>query len=64
VRSLEFAFGCGATAATLIPRATAMAPWKSSWGRIGFSSPKLMIGEAAMRAHRDGKGRVFADLWI
>jgi hypothetical protein len=64
VRSLEFAFGCGATAATLIPTRDGNGALEELAGAGLFSSPKLMTLEAAMASGiAMGKGRVFADLW-
>ena len=64
VRSLEFAFDCGATAATLIPTRGGNGAMEEL-ARAGlFSAPRLATLEAAMAggiAMR--KGRVFADLW-
>jgi len=63
VRSLEFAFGCGATAATLIPTRDGNGALEELAGAGLFSSPKLMTLEAAMASGiAMGKGRVFADL--
>jgi radical SAM enzyme (TIGR01210 family) len=63
-RSLEFAFGCGATAATLIPTRGGNGAMEELAKSGLFSPPKLATLEAAMA---DGiamkKGRVFADLW-
>jgi uncharacterized Fe-S cluster-containing MiaB family protein len=63
-RSLEFAFGCGATAATLIPTRGGNGAMEELAGAGLFSPPKLATLEAAMAggiAMR--RGRVFADLW-
>jgi hypothetical protein len=63
-RSLEFAFDCGATAATLIPTRGGNGPMEELAEAGLFSPPRLatletaMAGGIAMR-----KGRVFADLW-
>jgi len=63
-RSLEFAFDCGATAATLIPTRGGNGAMEELAGAGLFSPPKLATLEAAM-AHGIAmkKGRVFADLW-
>jgi radical SAM enzyme (TIGR01210 family) len=63
-RSLEFAFGCGATAATLIPTRGGNGAMEELAGAGLFSPPKLATLEAAL-AHGIAmkKGRVFADLW-
>ena len=63
-RSLEFAFDCGATAATLIPTRGGNGAMEDLAGVGLFSSPKLATLEAAMaNGIAMGKGRVFADLW-
>ena len=63
-RSLEFAFKCGATAATLIPTRGGNGAMEELAGAGMFSPPKLATLEAAT-AHgiAMNKGRVFADLW-
>ena len=63
-RSLEFAFDCGATAATLIPTRGGNGAMDELAGAGLFSPPKLATLEAAM-AHgiATKQGRVFADLW-
>jgi radical SAM enzyme (TIGR01210 family) len=63
-RSLEFAFNCGATAATLIPTRGGNGSMEELAGAGLFSPPRLATLEAAMAtgiAMR--RGRVFADLW-
>jgi radical SAM enzyme (TIGR01210 family) len=63
-RSLEFAFECGATAATLIPTRGGNGAMEELAGAGLFSPPRLATLEAALAegiAMR--KGRVFADLW-
>jgi archaeosine synthase beta-subunit len=63
-RSLDFAFDCGATAATLIPTRGGNGAMEELAGAGLFSPPKLATLEAAMAcgiAMR--RGRVFADLW-
>jgi hypothetical protein len=64
VQSLEFAFECGATAATLIPTRGGNGAMEELAGAGQFSPPRLATLEAAS-AHgiRMNKGRVFADLW-
>jgi radical SAM enzyme (TIGR01210 family) len=63
-RSVEFAFDCGATAATLIPTRGGNGAMEELAGAGLFSPPRLATLEAAMA---DGiamrRGRVFADLW-
>ncbi len=63
-RSLDFAFKCGATAATLIPTRTGNGAM-DQLARIGeFSPPQLRTVEAAAAYGLSlGKGRVFVDLW-
>jgi hypothetical protein len=64
VRSLEFAFDCGATAATLIPTRGGNGAMEELAGAGLFSPPKMATLEAAMAAGIAMKrGRVFADLW-
>jgi archaeosine synthase beta-subunit len=63
-RSLEFAFDCGATAATLIPTRGGNGAMEELAGAGLFSPPKLATLEAAMAGGIAMKrGRVFADLW-
>jgi|HubBroStandDraft_5_1064220.scaffolds.fasta_scaffold129571_2 radical SAM enzyme (TIGR01210 family) len=64
VRSLEFAFECGATAATLIPTRGGNGAMEQLAAAAQFSPPRLATLEAAV-AHGIAmkKGRVFADLW-
>ncbi len=63
-RSLEVAFDCGATAATLIPTRGGNGAMEELAAAGEFSPPRLATLEAAMSyglsLHR---GRVFADLW-
>jgi archaeosine synthase beta-subunit len=63
-RSLEFAFDCGATAATLIPTRAGNGALEELAAGGEFSSPRLATLEAAL-AYGLGlhRGRVFADLW-
>jgi hypothetical protein len=63
-RSLQFAFDCGATAATLIPTRGGNGAMEDLADAGLFSPPKLATLEAALTcgiAMR--RGRVFADLW-
>jgi radical SAM enzyme (TIGR01210 family) len=63
-RSLEFAFDCGATAATLIPTRGGNGAMENMADAGLFSPPRMATLEAAVAngiAMR--KGRVFADLW-
>ncbi|HEV2709680.1 MAG TPA: hypothetical protein VGU67_05685 [Edaphobacter sp.] len=63
-RSLDFAFDCGATAATLIPTRNGNGAMEALTQLGEFSPPRLDIVEAALSyglgLHR---GRVFVDLW-
>jgi len=63
-RSLDFAFDCGATAATLIPTRGGNGAMEELTMLGDFSPPRLAILEAAL-AYGIGlrRGRVFADLW-
>jgi len=64
VRSLEFAFECGATAATLIPTRAGNGAMEELSRAGEFSPPRLATLEAATaRGIAMNKGRVFADLW-
>ena len=63
-RSLEFAFDCGATAATLIPTRGGNGAMEELAEAGQFAPPKLETLEAAMaNGIALKKGRVFADLW-
>lgn len=63
-RSLDFAFDCGATAATLIPTRAGNGALEALAEREEFAPPPLETVEAAMRYGLDLKrGRVFVDLW-
>jgi radical SAM enzyme (TIGR01210 family) len=64
VRSLEFAFDCGATAATLIPTRAGNGAMEELSRSGEFSPPTLATLESAT-AHgiAMNKGRVFADIW-
>ena len=64
VRSLEFAFDSGATAATLIPTRGGNGAMEELAAGADFAPPALRMLEAALeRGILLGKGRVFADLW-
>jgi hypothetical protein len=63
-RSLEFAFDCGATCATLIPTRGGNGAMEELAAAGLFSPPKVTTLEAAMAAGiAMRKGRVFADVW-
>jgi len=63
-RSLDFAFDCGATVATLIPTRAGNGALEALAAQGQFSPPKLETLEAAAAYGVDlGRGRVFADLW-
>jgi hypothetical protein len=63
-RSLEFAFNCGATAATLIPTRGGNGAMDDLAGAGLFVPPKLATLEAALaNGIAMKRGRVFADLW-
>jgi radical SAM enzyme (TIGR01210 family) len=63
-RSLEFAFECGATAATLIPTRGGNGAMEELATVGDFSPPALKMFEAAFeRGILLNEGRVFADLW-
>ena len=67
LRSLDFAFDCGATVAALIPTRFGH-PGHGALRTLGeqghFSPPKLATLESALAAGIAlGRGRVFADLW-
>lgn len=60
VRSLDFAFDCGATVAVLIPTRFGNGAMEA----LDFAPPALATLEAALAAGIEkGRGRVFADLW-
>ena len=63
-RSLDFAFDCGATAATLIPTRSGNGAMEELASSGDFSPPNLATLEAAL-TYGIGleRGRVFADLW-
>jgi len=63
-RSLDFAFDCGATAATLIPTRGGNGAMESLARRGDFTPPTLATVEAtASYGLRLGRGRVLVDLW-
>ena len=63
-RSLDFAFNCGATAATLIPTRAGNGAMEHLQTIGQFSPPKLSTLEAAIHYGITLKrGRVFTDLW-
>jgi archaeosine synthase beta-subunit len=64
LRSLEFGFACGATAATLIPTRGGNGAMEMLAGSGDFASPALRTLElAAEQGILMKRGRVFADLW-
>lgn len=64
VRSLEFAFQCGATAATLIPTRGGNGAMEELAASGEFSAPRLaVLEEASAHGIAMNKGRVFSDLW-
>jgi archaeosine synthase beta-subunit len=64
VRSLEFAFQCGATAATLIPTRGGNGAMEALAAAGDFAPPQLRTLESAMeQGILMSRGRVFADLW-
>jgi len=63
-RSLDFAFDCGATAATLIPTRGGNGAMEHLQSTGEFSPPKLATLEAAAAYGLTlNRGRVFTDLW-
>jgi hypothetical protein len=63
-RSLEFAFDCGATAATLIPTRAGNGAMEELMASGDFTPPELGLVEAAAeRGVAMGRGRVFVDIW-
>jgi archaeosine synthase beta-subunit len=63
-RSLDFAFDCGATAATLIPTRAGNGAMEALASDGDFVAPGLGLLEAATTYGLEQKrGRVFADLW-
>jgi radical SAM enzyme (TIGR01210 family) len=64
VRSMEFAFECGATAVTLIPTRGGNGALEELKARGEFSPPSLRTLEAAAACGIAlNRGRVFTDLW-
>ena len=64
VKSAGFAFGCGATAVTLIPTRGGNGAMERLRESGEFVPPTLVMLEAAQRAALAlGRGRVFADTW-
>lgn len=62
--SLDYAFDCGATAATLIPTRGGNGAMEALAAAGEFAPPDLRTLEAAAEyGLRLGRGRVFADLW-
>lgn len=63
-RSLDFAFDCGATTATLIPTRAGNGAMEALTQLNDFSPPHLDVVEAAASyGLRLNRGRVFVDLW-
>lgn len=63
-RSLDFAFDCGATAATLIPTRGGNGAMESLAAAGEFTPPELAVLEAAAEYGLElRRGRVFTDLW-
>jgi radical SAM enzyme (TIGR01210 family) len=63
-RSLDFAFACGAAAATLIPTRAGNGAMEELMESGDFAPPRLATVEAAAAYGLSlGRGRVFADLW-
>ena len=63
-RSLDFAFHCGATAATLIPTRGGNGAMEALTRQGDFSTPPLETLESAIEYGIElARGRVFADLW-
>lgn len=63
-RSLDFAFDCGATAATLIPTRGGNGAMESLAKEGLFAAPNLRtVEDAAAYGIRLQRGRVFVDLW-
>ncbi len=64
VRSVDFAFACGAAVAVLIPTRPGNGALEALAAAGQFSPPRLATLEAALdRSLRPTQGRVFADLW-
>lgn len=63
-RSLDFAFDCGATAATLIPARAGNGAMERLQQNAEFTPPSLEVVEAAVNYGLSvQRGRVFVDLW-
>lgn len=63
-RSIDFAFDCGATAATLIPTRGGNGAMEALAASGEFTSPRLsLLEEAASYGLTLQRGRVFTDLW-
>ncbi len=63
-RSLDFAFHCGATAATLIPTRGGNGAMETLTRQGDFSTPPLETLESAIEYGIElARGRVFSDLW-
>jgi radical SAM enzyme (TIGR01210 family) len=63
-RSVDFAFDCGATAATLIPTRVGNGAMEELMASGEFGPPSLATVEAAAEYGISlGRGRVFVDLW-
>jgi radical SAM enzyme (TIGR01210 family) len=63
-RSLDFAFECGATAATLIPTRAGNGAMEMLAQQGEFAPPRLEVVESAVEyGIGANKGRVFVDLW-
>jgi radical SAM enzyme (TIGR01210 family) len=63
-RSLDFAFDCGATAASLIPTRAGNGAMEALAAEGQFAPPRMATFEAALEyGLRLKRGRVFADLW-
>lgn len=63
-RSLDFAFDCGATAATLIPTRSGNGAMEALAAADAFRFPPMSALEAALDYGLNlNRGRVFADLW-
>jgi radical SAM enzyme (TIGR01210 family) len=64
LRSVEFAFNCGATAVSLIPTREGNGALEALTSRGDFAPPRLSTLEKALAAGIGiQRGRVFADLW-
>jgi radical SAM enzyme (TIGR01210 family) len=64
VRSVDFAFECGAAVAVLIPTRPGNGALEALAAAGQFTPPRLATLEAALdRSLRPMRGRVFADLW-